>query len=669
MSEGSPSSIRLFLSPGTKVSGRRDTYVTGDLICMSARSVTVSCRTSSGVRMRLKFFNGENGVTEEMQERIVSCVASGVIVPQDFGTYAGRAFYVFPLLSVTDTGKAPVPLRLLLEKLIPGMAYILAFYHSRRILLRDIRPEHILYQPENGKFAFCGLGNAVGLAERATATKASGFGQEAEFVAPETEKYGYSMASDYYALGVTLLTIILGKNPLSSIPRNHLAGYLAAGKFGYISRSDYEGRSYRVMSEQDKVNYLILGLLDPDPASRWGYGELRCFCHGQEIPLKRKDGRIWYQYYHPFSADGQECWNRKQLVKTLAASKSLWTEDTAKRLSAFLKEQEPGAACNIGKIAGDKNLSEAGKMFHILYTLDPGLDGLWWKGIRFCDSAELAEKCAGIGYMEKQVSQMLRDHCLSLFLTQRGRTSRADPGEAQIRLFEEYELQEEKKGVSRLFLYFRKDPKKRTFSFCGNTYADLSELLSDRMFSGMKLRNKTSELFREKSFQAWLWAAGFDETVWSDAAGNESGSDESYYLLMKIAEKTAKNKKSAELARDRYLRYGDYAPLLWLHENMRHYRAVSVSAGVLFSAIRNADLGFGQPLEQLLQKAEGMLLDYQMFVAGMKSTVELLPAEALRYTDFSYCTGDPECLFNHTWKNGMEVCHRFLKDIGDDGTA
>lgn len=199
------------LPPGTKVQGKRAAYIVQNLICMSERSVTVGCKSEDGRNWRLKFYNGESCVTEAALMALVSNPVKGVILPVDMGVFSGSPFAVFANVQARNAASFPIAQDVLTRKIIPQLAYVMNQYHRKRILLRDMCPEHILYDISKQQIAYCGLNNAARVPKNATITKAKGCGQHHSFVAPEVEKYGYSTCSDYYSLGMTLLCLVRGK--------------------------------------------------------------------------------------------------------------------------------------------------------------------------------------------------------------------------------------------------------------------------------------------------------------------------------------------------------------------------------------------------------------------------------------------------------------------------
>jgi len=85
--------------------------------------------------------------------------------------------------------------------------------HDARILHRDIKPANCLRRKQDGRLKLADLGLAV---EQAALEGARGFAGTVPFMAPELLRSnpGYSVRSDLYALGMTLLWIMNGQSPI-----------------------------------------------------------------------------------------------------------------------------------------------------------------------------------------------------------------------------------------------------------------------------------------------------------------------------------------------------------------------------------------------------------------------------------------------------------------------
>ena len=665
MNNSNSQKMRMSLPPGTKVQGEQNAYIVKKFICMSSRSTTVFCESSNGTAYRLKFYNGQHGITNDLQKKTKAVAAKGVIVPVDFGEYGGCPFAVYQNIDGTDASKYPVSLSVLVQKIIPQLAYVIHQHHQRRILLRDICPENILYRVHDQQITYCGFSNMAVLPDNVTITKASGYGQHHAYIAPEVPKYGYSTCSDYYALGVTILSLLLGKNPMDSMSWGDIQISLRDGKVPGIDIQHLKSIPYDLYSEEDKVMYLILGLMLPNPRDRWGYGEIRCWCNKQHIPLTRKGGKIIYQYNEPFVIGNSKCWNYQQLTLRIAADQHAWSESTYARLDQFAKKHCIPNWAKIADMNTEHPSANNGRMFRAIYGINPALDGFWWVGRKYANSTQLIQDAAANKTAADVLSEILKNHCMSFFLRMRKRiTSISETDISEMEQIEQWEIAEPGKGVNRCVMRFASSAETRSFWINGKEYPDTDSLLSDYANAGLRLKQISGEIINSKSFQAWLWVNGMEAAGQAAQKLGSSSPEQSFYLLMKIIEKSSKSENTKHAARRMYLKYGEYAPVYWLYERITDYLTVSIGDQILFDTFKNADLSLTNSLEVLSSNVNQLVPDYFHFVARTsKKTIDLKQYD-LEFCDFSFYPSSPEGFFCCRWENGFEVTPSFLRSIG-----
>ena len=667
MCNSSSQGMRMSLPPGTKVCGERGTYIVKNFICMSTRSTTVLCETANGSAYRLKLYNGEHCVDSALQKKTRAVVTKGVISPIDIGEFGGCPFSVYQNVNGTDTSKYPISLNILVQKIIPQLAYVMNQYHGNRILLRDVSPENVLYRVQEQQIAYCGFNNMAVLPDKATITKANGYGQHPSFIAPEVPKYGYSTCSDYYSLGVTILSMLLGKNPMQSMKWDEIQKYLATGAVPGINVNHLRNTPYDLYSEEDKVMYLVLGLMLPNPSERWGYGEIRCWCNGQHIPLTRKGGKIIYQYNEPFVVGNHKCWNYQQLTQAIAADVGAWNDTTYTRLDKFAKQQNINVWKQISDANKDQGVTSKGRIFRAVYGINPALDGFWWSGKKYADTSDLVREAATNKMVASILSEILKTRSISFFLKMRKRISPVSKTEiSEMEQIEQWEISEPGKGVNRCIMKFSSNAQARSFWIGGNEYKNIDQLLTNYANSGLHLKKISCEILNNKNFQAWLWANGKEDAGRAAQKMGATHPEQAFYLLLKIAESVSKSEEAKKAARKIYLTYGEYAPVYWLSEKISNYKMVSIGDQILFDTFRNARFSLSESIDRLSSKASQLVSDYQHFVSRTAKSQLEVECVDFEFCDFSFYPLREDSFFCCKWENDLEVTPAFLRAIGEN---
>jgi len=169
------------------------------------------------------------------------------------------------------------------KELVKELSSAIHSLHERGIIHRDLKPQNILVRRERPfdiVLTDFGISSIVDsdVSKIMTTTK----GTYAYF-APESFSGYFGKEVDWWAVGMIILEVMTGKNPLSGLSPQVIMHHLST-KAVPIAED---------IPEDFKV--LIKGLLTRDPKKRWGYAQIKSWLEGKrDIPVYYEEGTKEY---------------------------------------------------------------------------------------------------------------------------------------------------------------------------------------------------------------------------------------------------------------------------------------------------------------------------------------------------------------------------------------
>ena len=246
---------------------------------------------------------------------------------------------------------APIPEDALLHSVLPPLAAALRELAGAGLTHRAIRPTNLFFlDAERRQLAVgdCVSGPPAALQPVACEPIESG-------LAMPLGRGNGSSADDLYALGATLLFLLLGRMPAVALGAEQLlADKIARGSYNALLGAE---RLNGALAEA------IRGLLADDPRERWGAQELETWLVGRRVSAKPP--AIAKRATRPFDVGGQPCYTARAVAHGFARDplaamraaraqdfqvwmqRALGDEERSKALAAALAEsQAPGAAAH-----------------------------------------------------------------------------------------------------------------------------------------------------------------------------------------------------------------------------------------------------------------------------------------------------------------------------------
>ncbi|MEW6265605.1 MAG: serine/threonine-protein kinase [Thermodesulfobacteriota bacterium] len=345
------------LSAGETIAGRYQ-VLEGPLGQASGEARLYLCADLTGrEKVALKFYQPGLSPKPEVLENLVNLSHPNLVSLRGYGQWAGRFFEVMEYCqggSLADLPPLPEGgIKEYLGQIISG----LKFCHDRGIIHRDLKPTNLLFRDQTrtelviGDF---GISSYIPEGVETQVTR-SYMVFTLDYASPEQLRLRrISPASDYYALGVTLLHLVWGHSPFDGLAYHEI-----------VDRH-LQGQVPRPRGLSDRFELLINGLLRRNPESRWGYDQVAAWQADEPIVEE-----VVYDQEFPFPA----CPQARNPVELARRLKEFDAADELfrGRVNLWAEYFDPDLAARIREIervfASEKKLG----VFKLRYTLDPNL--------------------------------------------------------------------------------------------------------------------------------------------------------------------------------------------------------------------------------------------------------------------------------------------------------
>jgi len=153
-------------------------------------------------------------------------------------------------------------------------AAALAYVHNNNILHKDIKPSNFFFRDKEhtevvlGDFGISSMLENDGKSHRTTQARTPIYAAPEMYSDVIDGVVEITPAADFYSLGITLMALWLGGNPLSSNER-------------VMMRQKNEGRLPHLNEFPERVRMIVQGMTVVNPANRWGYDEVEKWFEGE----------------------------------------------------------------------------------------------------------------------------------------------------------------------------------------------------------------------------------------------------------------------------------------------------------------------------------------------------------------------------------------------------
>lgn len=169
-------------------------------------------------------------------------------------------------------------------------AAALTYCHNNNIIHKDIKPGNFFFRDTNHKELVLGDFGISSVLEGDEKLHRTTQARTPVYAAPEMYndvidgEVEITPAVDFYSLGITLMTLWLGENPLNLNER-------------VMMRKKNEGRLPRINELPDRVKMIIQGLTSVNPQTRWGYDEVERWFLGEDVKIDLSSPILKYRSF------------------------------------------------------------------------------------------------------------------------------------------------------------------------------------------------------------------------------------------------------------------------------------------------------------------------------------------------------------------------------------
>ena len=166
----------------------------------------------------------------------------------------------------------------------------MAYCHNNNVIHKDIKPSNFFFRNTDHKELVLGDFGISSVLESDEKVHRTTQARTPVYAAPEMYndvidgEVEITPAVDFYSLGITLMTLWLGENPLNLNER-------------VMMRKKNEGRLPRINELPDRVKMIVQGLTSVNPQTRWGYEQVERWFLGENVKIDLSSPILKYRSF------------------------------------------------------------------------------------------------------------------------------------------------------------------------------------------------------------------------------------------------------------------------------------------------------------------------------------------------------------------------------------
>lgn len=601
---------------GLDLHGQNADYYIESVIAEGGEAIVFLCN-SNGNKYVAKYYVNVRRMSSDKRNKFIEVLHNQTcpyIVPLiDYGEYDHKLFDIYPYVENGNLIEHPVALEFIRDVVIPNVNEALRIIHSYNIAHRDIKPQNILISDDgshvmlNDFSIMSVVEEETGGVHTTTAYRTNGY------AAPEILMMTPHKISDYYAFGISLLSLINGgKNLFEDMTEGMIYESTVNSRIPYLNIDKFDNLIPGTLTLKDRIEGLICGLTIYDHKKRWGYEQVQEWCAEiidyPQIDNERENADFTEPY---FGIDGSRIYTLQGLAEYLGENwEQAKIDIPAGVITSWLSVHRPDVASNINNVISnnewDTEDNKDSGVFKVIYTISSDLPALYWRGERFSDFSALAIR---ISHKNNFIHSLLRNRLLTWFISN---NSAINSYEANLcdSLHQLESLSFAKPiQAEMVFMYqFLPHDEERYFEIEGHSISNVDELLDLVVSNNISIKNK---ILLNYKFEAWMIFYGCGSVYSSAVEGiNDATEEECYKRMLTILDVIHPDK---ERVRNHIILKSDFSHILWVKEHLDEYDYINSHARDIRNKFLNLFISTSmsaRDLYEILGKAKNLYIDF-----------------------------------------------------------
>ncbi len=324
---------------------------------------------AGGKQLAAKIYRHGILPNREVQERINKISIEHRVNVLEENISDGHAYELMELIghgSLRDMlSKGALPATML-YRVIHELAIALRAVHEVNLVHRDLKPENVLIrtpEPLDLVLTDFSISSILDVTQRFT-----GVARTLPYASPESLSGVIDFKSDYWALGMLVLEAALGKHPFAGLSEAVIMHHLTTRNMDLSQVAD------------PNLRKLLLGLLQRDPAQRWGDAEITRWENRDSTLAEPVAHSMVGSFREPYHLGAEVCHQPQQLAVALARNWKAGLQDISNgQLLAWFRDVQHDQ--NIVRLLidmrGQASLSLNVQLMKLVMKLAPGMPPVW----------------------------------------------------------------------------------------------------------------------------------------------------------------------------------------------------------------------------------------------------------------------------------------------------